>query len=70
MEDFRRKNREFDHLCGTNSVILDERFVSRALNGEKTDTSEGDVIDGVRNGLIIGAAIWTLLFLAAHIFVR
>jgi hypothetical protein len=45
----------------TDSVILSEDEITRAQIGDGEETCRGDVIDGLRNGLILSAGFWALL---------
>jgi hypothetical protein len=47
---------------------LDERSVAKALARKGKEKIPGDVIDGLRNGLIVGAGMWIGIFLVVRIF--
>ncbi len=50
-----------NQILVTDSVILSEDTVTSALVGDEENACRGDVIDGLRNGLILSAGIWALL---------
>ncbi len=53
-------------LLVTDSVVLDEEFVAKALAANETDAPRGDVIDGLKYGVIISICIWAVIFLTAY----
>ena len=57
-------------ILATDSVILSEDEVARALVGDEKDARHGDVIDGVRNGLIMSAGLWAMLICLGLYFFR
>ena len=48
----------------TDSVILSQTYVNEAINGSDEGADGGDIIDGLRNGLLFSAAIWIALIFA------
>ena len=54
----------------TDSVILCEQDVTVAINDPEDRATRGDVIDGLRNGLIFSAVIWAALILAWLLILR
>lgn len=57
-----------DHGLALDSGVLDERSVAKALARKGKEKTPGDVIDGLRNGLIVGAGMWIGIFLVVRIF--
>ena len=53
-------------LLVTDSVVLDEESVAKALAADETDSPRGDVIDGLKYGLIMSTCIWAVIFLTAY----
>jgi hypothetical protein len=53
-------------LLVTDSVVLDEEAVAETLAADETDAPRGDVIDGVKYGLIFSTCIWAVIFLTAY----
>ena len=53
-------------LLVTDSVVLDEEAVAEALAADETDAPRGDVIVGLKYGLIMGAHIWAVIILTAY----
>ncbi len=53
-------------LLVTDSVVLDEEFVAKSLAADETDAPHGDVIDGLKYGLIMSICIWAVIFLTAY----
>jgi hypothetical protein len=62
-----RSSRPSAHSFALDSGVLDEGSVAEAL-GHKNKRRHGDVIDGVRNGLIVGTGMWIGLFLVVRLF--
>ncbi len=54
-----------DHLV-TDSVVLDEESVAKDLAADETNVPRGDVIDGLKYGLIVSICIWAVIFLTAY----
>ena len=53
-------------LLVTDSVVLDEEAVARTLAADETDMPRGDVLDGLKYGLIMSICIWAVIFLTAY----
>jgi hypothetical protein len=54
-----------EYEAATDSVVLRETAVGKALRGNEDQIHRGDVIDGVRNGMILSGLIWLILFAVA-----
>ncbi len=48
------------------SNVLDEEFVTKALAADETDAPRGDVIRGLKYGLIMSTCFWAVIFLTAY----
>ena len=51
--------------AGTDSAVLDRDFVSRAMNHHQKRDTDSDPLNaatGIVNGLLLGAAFWSLLY--------
>ena len=51
--------------AGTDSVVLDADFVSRALASRERQADprrDLNVVIGIRNGVVLGAGMWCLIF--------
>lgn len=52
------------------SAVRDTSRVPTRLKAKKAKVLRGDILDGLRNGVLLSVAIWVLIFLAGAIFFR
>ena len=60
-------------LLATDSVVLDERDVQRAIYAIESQSKQGDLpkqgdaLDGLRYGIVLSAALWVTLLLGGFL---
>ena len=60
----------FDLALVTDSVVLHQKHVEEVLRVDEAGAYDGDVIDGMRIGILISLPIWLLLIGAASFVFR
>jgi hypothetical protein len=54
-------------LLATDSVVLHERDVTAAINAVEADSKQGDVLDGLRYGMLFSAVLWAAILLSGFL---
>jgi hypothetical protein len=58
----------FDNqLLATDSVVLQEREVTAAINAVEAESKQGDVLDGLRYGILFSAVLWAAILLSGFL---
>lgn len=58
----------FDNqLLATDSVVLHEREVTAAINAVEAEAKQGDVLDGLRYGILFSAVLWAAILLSGFL---
>jgi hypothetical protein len=55
-----------DYEIATESAVLRESVIRQALRRDEQETHHGDVIDGIRNAVIVSGLFWLVLFAVAR----
>jgi hypothetical protein len=59
----------FDNqLLATDSVVLQEREVIAAINAVEAEAKQGDVLDGLRYGILLSALLWAAILLSGFLW--